>query len=444
MSPILPAALLLFILAGNQTPAQTPAQMSSQTRPPDAPAVTLHSRAQLVVVDVVVTGSNRTPVHALNASDFTLLEDNAPQTIRSFEEHTARAVSRNTGPTPVMPQGFFTNYSPAPAGSAVNVLLLDTLNTPATDQNYVKDQIRQFLKTAAPGAPIAIFGLTSRLSLLQSFTADPALLKAALNKKTAFSALLDDPIAGGNTQQLSEDNAEFKASMNLNHSTAMPDLSGPALQAGEAQQAADLVTLRARYTLGALNQLARYLAGLPGRKNLLWFSGSFPTSILPDSSVDQPFANQSSMDELLHQTSTLLTRGEVAVYPIDARGVRSGAGDVSQSAAKYDHSATSFAQDQAVFQQRTSDENTTMRQMAGETGGQAFLAENDLAAAVTQAIDAGSNFYTLSYTPSNTHWNGRYRRIQVPLKRSNLALAYRRGYYADDAEAPSSEGQPLT
>ena len=39
--------------------------------------------------------------------------------------------------------------------------------------------------------------------------------------------------------------------------------------------------LRAKYTLDAMNALARYLVGFHGRKNLVWFSGSFPINILP-------------------------------------------------------------------------------------------------------------------------------------------------------------------
>ena len=54
------------------------------------------------------------------------------------------------------------------------------------------------------------------------------------------------------------------------------------LQQFEAEQQSFQLQLRARYTLDALNQLARYMSALPGRKNLIWFSGSFPVNILPD------------------------------------------------------------------------------------------------------------------------------------------------------------------
>jgi VWFA-related protein len=437
----MPRLLLpLFFLAASCNP------IYAQSASPEASGVTLHAGTRLVVVDVVVTDRNKNPVHNLKASDFRLLEDNTTQKIQHFDEHTGGAVGAEPEAAPAMPPGYFTNYSPVPAGSSINILLLDTLNTPVTDQEYVKDQIRKFLKDAKPGAPIAIFGLTTRLSLLQSFTADPELLKAAINKKNnAFSALLDNPVTGGPVEKLSDDFAVFAAS-SLSPQAATANL--PAIhfvQQGEALQAVDKGKLRAQYTLDAINQLGRYLAGMPGRKNLIWFSGSFPIDIMPGGPVNAPAGSFDSLEHEFRETANLLAKGQVAVYPIDARGALiSQVGDVSQSGAKYDHDLTAFAQDQLGFHEQTMSENSTMLRMAEETGGKAFLANNDLAGAVTQAIATGSNYYTLAYTPSDPHWNGGFRQIRVKLEQQGVTLAYRRGYFADDPAAPSKSGHPIT
>ncbi len=82
--------------------------------------------------------------------------------------------------------------------------------------------------------------------------------------------------------------------------------------------------LRARYTLDAHNLLARDLSNLPGRKNLIWFSGSFPISILPDPSLKDPFAVMASSEDEFKETVDLLVLSQVAVYPIDARGLMVG------------------------------------------------------------------------------------------------------------------------
>ncbi len=89
----------------------------------------------------------------------------------------------------------------------------------------------------------------------------------------------------------------------------------------EANQQSVQLQARARYTLHALNLLARYLSNLPGRKNLIWFSGSFPISVLPDPRLGNPFVAMGDVEDEFRQTVDLLARSQVAVYPIDAQGL---------------------------------------------------------------------------------------------------------------------------
>jgi hypothetical protein len=63
---------------------------------------------------------------------------------------------------------------------------------------------------------------------------------------------------------------------------------------------------------------------MSGRKNLIWFSGSFPLNILPDPEQAVFGVNPFSVDDFqddVRATTSLLSRAQVAVYPIDARGV---------------------------------------------------------------------------------------------------------------------------
>jgi VWFA-related protein len=413
--------------------AAIPVVSLAQDASPKQSGALLHSRAQLVIVDVVVIDHDKRPVHGLKASDFSLLEDGRGQTIQSFEEHRAITATKDAKPALVIPPGIFTNYTVVPASSAINVLLLDTLNTAATDQIRVKDQIRMFLKNASPDAPIAIFGLSSKLTLLQSFTSDPELLRDAVNRKnTAFSALLDDPVSGGNTPNVSDDFAQFVGTMSpTSAAAAAPALH--ALQQNVGQQAANQGQIRARLTLQAMNQLGRYLSGMPGRKNLMWFSSSFPINVAPDAKVPQPMsAGPTAEEELYRETVDMMTRAQIAVYPIDARGgFVSPVGDVSQDASKYVVDSTVLANDQLNFHHKTMSENETMLRLATDTGGQAFLNDNNLAGAVSRAIDTGSNYYTITYAPTNNRWDGDYRRMEVRVQSSGGTLVYRHGYYAD-------------
>ena len=88
-------------------------------------------------------------------------------------------------------------------------------------------------------------------------------------------------------------------------------------------------------------------------------------------------------------------------------------------------------------------EHVTMSQMAEATGGHAFYNTNGITQAVAAAINDGSNFYTLTYTPANPVRDGKFRKIKVQLARSGVKLAYRHGYYADPDKGPApANGQP--
>jgi VWFA-related protein len=429
-------ATTVSVVAQNTPPAPPPASASpAQPRPPQsapAPVATLKAVAQLVVVDVVVTDSSQRPVHGLIAGDFTLTENSVPQSIKHFEEHTALTNEDATKfpPMPKLPPGIFTNYTPAPANGAVNVVLLDTLNTPLRDQTYVRQQLAAYLKSTPPGTRIAIFGLTTHLILLQAFTSDPEVLRTLLEKRPGkASALLDDQMGGGGVEQSQADDLEDIG-------------TDPAIVANlrqfDAQTQSFQLQLRAKYTLDAMNLLARYLSGIPGRKNLIWFSGSFPVNILPDTTgnLPDPFAAMASSEDEFRDTVALLARSQVAVYPIDARGLMNSPVFDAASTRNYTGSrgAARMQQDDTKFFSDTAEEHGTMRAMADATGGRAFVNTNGLTKAVATAIEEGSNFYTVSYTPTNSEHDGKLRKISIHVTHPGVNLAYRKGYYADNPD----------
>ncbi|GGA58772.1 hypothetical protein GCM10011507_07700 [Edaphobacter acidisoli] len=394
---------------------------------PTQSGVTLYTGARLVIVDVVVTDSHQNPVHNLTASDFTLLEKNVSQQIRHFEEHTALspAEAAKLGPLPSLPKGIFTNYTPTPPGGAVNILLLDALNTPMQDQAYVRYQLQQYLKHATPGTRIAIFGLTTRLTLLQGFTSDPEVLKAFVDKKNPqASPLLGDAVSGVDSDNVADSFSSFGNDPSTADVMANMQQFDATMQAFKQQ-------LRTQYTLDAMNQLARYLSGIPGRKNLIWFSGAFPLNIMPDGDLADPFAAVASSEDEFRETTNLLTLSQVAVYPVDARGLMtSPVYDASVSGSRFAKNPGAFGAANAKFLQKTAEEHMTMAQMAESTGGHAFYNTNGLSQAVSKAIESGSNYYTIAYSPSNMKWDGSFRKIEIRVNRPGLTLAYRRGYYA--------------
>jgi len=418
--------------------AQAAATNAAGGQPAQGPVTTLKANAQLVVVDVVVTDSHQMPVHGLEASDFKLTESGVPQVVRNFEEHAALTVADATKLPPMekLPPGVYSNYTPAPANGAVNLVLLDALNTPMTDQAYVRKQLLAYLKATPPGTRIAIFGLTTHLIVLQGFTSDPEVLRRVVEKGAGkASPLLGDQVGGGGLQNSLADNLE---DMDIPGAEEMiANMRQFDMQVQSSQQ-----MLRAKDTLDAMNQIAHYLSAIPGRKNLIWFSGSFPIDILPDTSgtVPDPFVGVADSEDEFRETVSLLGRSQVAVYPIDARGlmvspVFSAATNRNYGASTGANTGNSrFDQDQQKFFGDQAEEHATMKQMADATGGHAFVNTNDLTTAVAKAIQEGSNFYTLTYTPANSQRDGKLRKIRIQVARPGLSLEYRKGYYADDPD----------
>ena len=395
--------------------------------------ITLHARATAVVVDVVVVDRDHRPVHGLKRGDFAVAEDKKPQTIASFEEHISQP---RMIPTPKMPPGVFTNFTFAPVNSAVNVLLIDMLNTPLEDQTYLKAQILKFVNSPNPPHNIAIFGLGLKLRMLQGFSSDPDILKAVVNKQFGkASPLLADQVGGSGVQDSISDVMSEPA-----QSLMPPDVVA-AMQTLEDMNKSLTAEIRAQDTLAGLNELARYLASIPGRKNLIWFSGSFPVNILASAigtGANDRFASVADVEAEYKTTSALLSKAQVAVYPIDARGMQSSPVFTASSAgSRYaGGNPKNVTKDELSFFSDQASEHGTMARMAEDTGGRAFYNTNDLAGAVMESIQDGANYYTLSYSPSNSKQDGEFRKIEVKLAASGYSLEYRRGYFADKAEQP--------
>jgi VWFA-related protein len=383
---------------------------------------TIRTSSRIVIVDVGVTDAHGNPVHNLKQSDFTVLENGAPQAINHFEEHTAPTPAELAKTTPPLPPepNVYTNITLTPQSGPINILLVDMLNTPLDAQVNVRRQLVSFVQGMKPGTRLAVFALTTHLTLLQGLTSDPQLLLAAVNNKNLVqqSPTLNAPI---DSETMSDRIRPFDAGVSAG------------LGQNEREQANDMDRSRVYDTLGAMNQLARYLSGMPGRKNLIWLSGSFPLDFSPSRHMAS-----GSLDAKAHETTNLLANSQVAVYPIDARGLEtSPTMDVSSD--KYVMAPDATVSDTRRFSAQTSEDQNSMHRVAQATGGTAYLNTNDLRAAVDRAIDNGSSYYTLTYTPSDTQDDGGSRRIAVHLASGDATLTYRDGYYAI---APSPTGRP--
>ncbi|HEY6248600.1 MAG TPA: VWA domain-containing protein [Candidatus Angelobacter sp.] len=437
-------ALLLSLCSPLQSApsaADSPSQQSDASARPQVQeqpttvyesATVLRAVTRLVVVDVVATDGKGEAVTDLKAEDFTVLEEGKEQKLRAFSFQRPPA----PGPPSMkqrpqeLPPGVFSNVPKYSADTALNVLLLDGLNTNLPNQAYVRDEMIKYLAKIPEGLPIAVYTLDRKLHLLQDFTSDPAVLKnVAKNLKGSISPLQDNP-GGGADLELAPPGA-FDSGM-------IPAQMQQAMQEFENERVAFQTDLRVQYTLDALNSLARALSGYAGRKNLIWISEAFPISIDPDLTLTtSSFNSVRNYGPQIAEAAESLTDAQIAVYPVDARGLvnysvfsaaNSGNDKFGRSLSRPGRMQQAISNESAALQAV----HGAMQDLAERTGGRAFYNRNDLDVAIRKSVDDGSTYYTLAYYPDNKDWNGKFRKIRLKVTRPGVKLRHRLGYYALD------------
>ncbi len=380
----------------------------------------IKAESRIVVLDVVVTDKQGQSVPGLRKNDFHVSEDGDSQIVTSFEEH--KGAAPNEMMLPPTPSNVFTNFPTTRGADSVNVLLLDLLNTQPQNQAFVRQQVIKYLSEVPAGTRLAVFALGSRLRIVRGFTTDFSGLSEILeDKKLGVSSEVSRNLP---TEANQYSDAEILRQMR--RSQAAPSAID-AVGSFQRDEAAERANSRIEVTLQAFQQIARYLSGIPVRKNLIWFSDNFPLNFFRDTRGRTP-KNQ----EHVQKTSDMLTAAQVAIYPVSALGVLA---DPTFDASK-------LAGSRRDLEARLSANQIAMETIAEDTGGRAFYSTNALSDAVKDAVGNGSHYYTLAYSPANDKNDGKFRRIQVSLANSNYKLSYRRGYFADQPsfDATSQEG----
>jgi VWFA-related protein len=420
---------------------------SGTVEQPEGQAVTsLHVTVQRVVVDVVVTDATGKPVKNLALQDFKVYEDGELQQLRSFDEHISEASP--VLPRPELPPDTYSNLSAGPQSGPITVILYDLLNTPLDAQPYARAQLLQFLKQRSASSQVAIFVLSDRLHMLQGFTDDENQLIAALNSQNAQPYKSSNLQSPGEASQQSDSLARTDGNQNgaaADQNISFQEISGM-LKHMESIESSAMLDRRVDITVDALEEISRFLIGLPGRKNLLWLSGSFPTGILPDGSL----GGRDSFDVTRNYSATvvkatdMLNLAHIAVYPVDVRGLQVNPMFSAASNQTFEPGSGKDLAAATNFSQQNNAEHATMNLIGDETGGRAFYNTNGLKEAVAAGVEDGSAYYTLTYAPADVKLDGGVRHVRIDLTKPGYQLAYRRTYFADklDSEVASSEGSP--
>ena len=426
-----------------------------------APSATIKVATRMVTLQVSARDSKGHPITGLTAADFQLFEqvppkkEQRPQKIAAFQQVNVATIAAADKGAVQMPAGIYSNWvTMQKVAVPPTILLMDGLNSTVAAQMQVHRQMVKLLGSIPLDIPVAVFLLDRNLHLLQNFSTDRTLLRAAVDRALSVSGqelnptdVRSDPDA---LSRIVEDNppppppppsgaagvvgAELMQTRNSAISAQVQQL-----QLFEREASTALISIRVQTTLDAFRSIARHVAQYPGRKNLLWVASSFPLAIFPDS--DFKFAGIGEFQDKFTTLANALSDAKIAVYPMDPAGL--------EGQSFYDASSRPSAKNVAVGTQtsavlmreeRTRDSNQeTMRHLAAETGGQVCVNNNDLSDCVKKAVDDGSSYYELAYYPDAADWKGEFHRIILKTRQSGIHLSFRQGYYASSTPASQAE-----
>jgi VWFA-related protein len=450
-----------------------------QAAPQSAPdRGVIEGGTHVVLLNVVAKDKHGKPVAGLGRDDFVLRDNGQEQKITLFALEEAGAPANAAPSTPA--RLTFTNR-PAPGTAAVTAFLFDELNTKLTDQELAKKDFLRYLRGLPADSRVAVFVLGDSLTMLHDFSEDMASLLDAMAK---HKDRVNPEVDAATAQPASANSLTGEQTTTAQWDAFLQSSNQPYIDYAE--------TVRATRTAAALQTIAGHLQGIPGRKTLIWISGGFPIQLglrnkvdsIPQSSTNVRSSGSSgqgrqgggagsggsgaggksggrpsggatgslgsdastaslattelpgaglSFESDVERAIRALNESDVAVYPVDARGVTAAAvfqADRS-SIGRRGKPPAAFSGPDFNYE--------TLETLAVDTGGQAFHHINDLSAAIREASSDARVTYALAFSPAPGALDDSYHRLEVTVKRPDVKLRYRPGYVAarDAAVAPT-------
>ena len=389
------------------------------------PAATFKADVNLVEVHAVVTDSRGEFVRDLTRDDFEIYESGRLQTPSVFQlvDLPSAVLARDTTEFPrVEPDVRMT--SPRFEGR-LYVLVLDDLHTSALRSQLVKRAARQFIERHLADGDLAAVILTSgRTDAAQELTPSHRLLLAAVDK---FQGQKLPSITGERLAvHLNDRDIERAASSGGGESSSSSPSTPRADDPRDFERG-----MNAQRSLGAIRNVAQWMSDVPGRrKSLVLFSEGIEYDIY------DVFNNRAASSIMADARDAIAAaqRANVTIFAVDPRGLTQ-LGDEAitiQSLSddpNVDYGTTrGFANELLMAQE-------SLISLAQETGGIAVVRTNDIAGGLTRIERDTSRYYVLGYVADPTNSPGKFRKIEVKVKRPGLTVRARRGYVPADLKS---------
>lgn len=392
------------------------------------------SGTRLVEVAVTVVDKKGNGVTGLQAADFEVFDQGKPRKVDVFRFDGAPAEPARTT-TPTLPAGTFTNL-PTFADQAprhVAALVLDNINTTPLQGVTARRLLIRYLKTLAPQTTTAVYLMADKLHVLHDFTDDATALRARLEKMT-----LPNPTAWDMDPTQSIINAEaFLKLFPGSDREAMKGVAAFGLRT-EALADAQIRKDQALRSLAQAEALGTHLAGISGRKSLVWIGGGLSMVSVTASLSQKTPELVESLEAEVRQVSRRLAQQGVVLYIVDAHRVESVTSDMrpqsSQPLPQRGRGNFELLADTAAI---SNDSQGAMQTLATITGGRYFYPENPTAG-IDKVLGDMQGGYTLGFYVTEKA-DDKWHKLKVQVKRSGLNVRYREGYLADsrDGQQPA-------
>jgi VWFA-related protein len=451
------AAALVFTATGD-------VRLMSQTRSPQA-TKPYASAATAVLVDVVVRDKQGRPVFDLAAADFTLAEDGVQQKIDSFTR-VSRGGGIGVGISWKTPRTTIATTTPASSDDRAPASPSDEGTTAIVFDHLSSESLRLAQRAALEYIPLAgqatdrvgVFATDPGIRVVQGYTTDRTRVRQAVGRVLPSGTSAQEQTAE-RTDDLMERRRELRgqtASTVAGSAGGGAALAGMASAIGERETELRMLQTelnmirsfdnldrdhRGYDTSIALLSIVRSLAEYPGRKAIMLFSEGLPVSPVLSARLDHVI--------------DAANRANVTAYAVDASGLRAKSTTTSMRR-EIDGFVEERLQQLATGTERTEqplamaferiedtltlDSRAGLARLADQTGGLLFEGSNDLSS-VFRRIDEDNQFhYVLTYSPRNTAFDGKFRAINVKVRRPGTQVFARKGYRAARAAGGRAPG----
>jgi VWFA-related protein len=365
-------------------------------------------QVSVVTLDVFVTDKRGKPITGLRKEDFTVLEDGRPVEVSNFFAETGRsgaavAAAKSPGAAAA---------ADAPDQRLRLVVFVDDVSLSAANRSRILESVGTFLHTRLkPGDEVMLVRYDEKLDIRQPFTADLGRLDADL------AALLVLP-TDVRKYELSFAQAREELAQALNGGEGFGPLAEGALSSWAAQESSVV-----RGALDALDSVVSWLAGVPGRKAVLYVSDGLP--LVPGQDLFTMFTRvpeaggnghtpemvvqRFDLTRRFHQVTSHASRNRILFYPIEAYGTRGSLGGSLAAAGTL------------------ANRQNGLRLLAEDTGGRELLNATDVPGALVRMADDFSTYYSLGYLPQRPG-DGLEHKTEVRVKPRGARVRYRQWY----------------